>query len=93
MEKKRKERDEDKYGEYRKCDLIHGSAAEIARVWSATEKVLSSARFSTHPTLLEGILFLQLIKKNWSKFTVPECIKLVKEKDSSERFDGFVYST
>jgi hypothetical protein len=43
MEKKRKERDEDKYGEYRKCDFIHGSAAEIEREWCAAEKVLSPA--------------------------------------------------
>jgi hypothetical protein len=52
MEKKRKEQDEDKYGEYRKCDFILGSAAVIERVWSAAEKVLSPARFSTHPSLL-----------------------------------------
>jgi hypothetical protein len=29
MEKKRKERGEDKYGEYLKCDFIVGSAAKI----------------------------------------------------------------
>jgi hypothetical protein len=63
MEKNRKERDEDKYGEYRKCDFIRGSAAEIERVWSAAEKVLSPARFSSHPSLLESILFLQFNKK------------------------------
>jgi hypothetical protein len=61
MEKNRKERDEGKYGEYRKCDFIHDSSPEIERVWSAAEKVLSPARFSTHPTLLEGFLFLQFI--------------------------------
>jgi hypothetical protein len=34
---RRKGRSETKtnYGEYRKCDFIHGSAAEIERVWSA----------------------------------------------------------
>jgi hypothetical protein len=82
MEKKRKERDEDIYGEYRKCDFILGSAAEIERVWSAAEKVRSPARFSTHPPLLESILFLQFNKKHWSKFIVSESIKLVKEEDS-----------
>jgi hypothetical protein len=86
MEKKRKERDEDIYGEYRKCDFILGSAAEIERVWSAAEKVLSPARFSTHPSLLGSILFLQFNKKHWSKFIVSESIKLVKEEDSSIPF-------
>jgi hypothetical protein len=74
--------DRDTMGEYRKCDFILGSAAEIERVWSAAEKVLRPARFSTHPSLLESILFLQF---NWSKFTVSESIKLVKEEDSSKR--------
>jgi hypothetical protein len=82
MEKKRKERDEDKYGD--KCDFILGSAAEIERVWSAAEKVLSPARFSTHPSLLESNFFLQLNRKYWSKFTVSESVKMVKEEDSSK---------
>jgi hypothetical protein len=51
--------------------------AEIERLWSAAEKVLSPARFSTHPTLLESILFSS------------SAIKLVKEEDSSKRYDGF----
>jgi hypothetical protein len=37
MERKRKQRDEIKYGEHRNCDFILGGGAEIERVWSAAE--------------------------------------------------------
>jgi hypothetical protein len=63
IERKRKQRDEIKYGEYRNCDFILGSGAEIERVWSAAEKFLIPARFSTHPLLLEAILFLRFNEK------------------------------
>jgi hypothetical protein len=85
MEKKRKEREEDKYGEYRKCDFILGSAAEIERVWSAAEKGPKSSPFQ-HPSIFALEYTLPPVEqKYWSRFTVSESIKLVKEEDSSKR--------
>jgi hypothetical protein len=84
--KKRKARDDDKYGEYRNCDFMLESGAEIERVWSSVEKVLSPARFSTHPILLEAILFLRFNQKYWTLFTVSQAIKSVRNEESSKRY-------
>lgn len=92
IDKKRKERADEQYGDYRNCDFILGSAAEIERVWSAAEKILTSDRFRTHPILLETILFLRFNKKYWNKHTVMQAIKLVKEDDSNERYEKEVGS-
>jgi hypothetical protein len=40
IERKSKQRDEIKYGEYRNCDFNLCSGAEIERVWFAAEKIL-----------------------------------------------------
>jgi hypothetical protein len=86
IHKKRKERAEERYGEYHKADFILGSAAEIERVWSSAEKILTPARLSTHPIQLEVILFLKYSKKYWNKSTIVQAIKLLKEEDSNERY-------
>jgi hypothetical protein len=86
IDKKRKERDDEKYGEYRSSDLILCSCTEIERVWSAAEKVLTPARFSTHPVLLEAILFLRFNKKYWTQFTVSQAFKLVQKQDLHNRY-------
>jgi hypothetical protein len=86
IHKKRKERAEERYGEYHKADFILGSAAEIERVWSSAEKILTPARFSIHPIQLEAILFLKYNKKYWNKSTIVQAIKLLKEEDSNERY-------
>jgi phosphoenolpyruvate synthase/pyruvate phosphate dikinase len=51
---KKKERAEERYGDYHKADFVLGSAAEIERVWSSAEKILTPARFSTHPISTRG---------------------------------------
>ena len=86
MNRKRKEREEEKYGQHINCDFILGSAAEIERVWSAAERVLTNDRFSTHPVLLEAILFLRFNQKYWTKCTVCQAIKLVQKEDSNKRY-------
>jgi hypothetical protein len=47
---------------------------------------LQPARFSTHPIQLEAILLLKCNRKYWSKSTVAQAIKMVKEEDSNERY-------
>jgi hypothetical protein len=64
--KKRKERAEERYGDYHKADFVPGSAAEIERVWSSAEIFLQPARFSTHPLQPEAILLLKDNRKYWS---------------------------
>jgi hypothetical protein len=55
-------------------------------VWSSGEKILTPARFSTHPIQLEAIIFLKYNKKHWNNSTVVEAIKLLKEVDRNERY-------
>jgi hypothetical protein len=86
IHKKRKERAEEGNDEFHKADFILGSAAEIERVWSSAEKILTPARFSTHPIQLEVILFLKYNKKYWNKSTVVQAIKLLKQEDRNERY-------
>jgi hypothetical protein len=86
IERKRKQRDEIKYGEYRICDFILGSGAEIERVWSAAEKFLIPARFSTHPLLLEAILFLRFNEKYWTQYTVTQATMMVRKDNSNKRY-------
>jgi hypothetical protein len=60
--------------------------AEIERVWSSAEKILTPARYSTHPIQLEAILLLKYNRKYLSNSTVAQTIKMVKEEDSNERY-------
>jgi hypothetical protein len=56
-EGKRKQRDEIKYGEYRNCDFIMDSGAEIERVWSAAEKILNPCPLQHSSSFARGHLF------------------------------------
>jgi hypothetical protein len=86
IERKRKQGKEIKCGEYRNCDFISGSGAEIERVWSAAEKFLIPSRFSTHPLLLEAILFHRFNEKYWTQYTVTQATMMVRKDNSNERF-------
>jgi hypothetical protein len=47
---------------------------------------LTPTRFNTHPIQLEAILLLKYSRKYWSKSTVAQVIKMVREEDSNERY-------
>jgi hypothetical protein len=86
IDRKRKQRDEIKYGEYRNCDFILGSGAEIERVWSAAEKILVPARFSSHSLLLEAILFLRFNENYWTQLAVTQAAMAVRKDNSNKRY-------
>jgi hypothetical protein len=86
IERKRKQRDEIKYGEYRNCDFILGTGAEIERVWSAAEMILVPARFSTRPLLLEAILFLRFNENYKTQLTVTQATMMVRKDNSNKRY-------
>jgi hypothetical protein len=63
-----------------------GSGVEIERVWSAAEKFLIPARFSTHPLLLDAILFLRFNEKYWTQYTVTQATMMVRKDKSNKRY-------
>jgi hypothetical protein len=87
IERKRKQMDAIKYGEYRNCDFILGSGAEIERVWSAAEKNLIPCPLSTHPLLLEAILFHRFNENYWTQFTVTQTTMMVRKDNSNKRYN------
>jgi hypothetical protein len=64
---KAKQRDKIKYGEYRNCDFILGSGAEIDRVWSAAEKILIPNLLHHSNSSARAILFLRFNENYWKK--------------------------
>ena len=54
------------------ADFILGSAAEVERLWSIANNVLTDERKKTSPLLLEGILFLRVNVRLWDMQTVKQ---------------------
>ena len=52
------------------CDFILGSAAEVERLWSLAENILTDGRMSITPLMLETILFLKVNRRFWDATSV-----------------------
>ena len=61
--------------EYINCDFILGSVAEVERVWSISEYILSNHRRSLTPRTLEALVFLRYNEKYWNLELVCEALK------------------
>jgi hypothetical protein len=77
IDKKREER----YEESMENTAIATRFWEVVRRLNSSglqqKKFSSPARFSTHPVLVEAILFLRFNKKYWTQFTVSQAVSLV----------------
>ena len=73
-------------GEYVNCDFILGSAAEVERVWSRAELILTKKRFRLAPIVLEAVMFLKLNYKHWDKNTVALAMRNVSSQLAQDRY-------
>ena len=62
------------------CDFILGSAAEVERLWSIANHVLTDERKKTSPLMLEALLFLRVNIRLWDIHTVKQAYHMSRNE-------------
>ena len=62
-----------------------GSAAEVERLWSLAENIMTDNRMSTSPLMLESILFLKVNRRFWDALSVS---RAMTNDDFNERLQA-----
>jgi len=60
---------------YRNCDFILGSVAEVERLWSVCNALLSDNRKRMSPLVFESIVFLKENRSYWSQSIISKAIE------------------
>ena len=77
--RRRKQKRENPSG-YMDCDFILGSAAEVERLWSIANHVLTDERKKTSPLMLEALLFLRVNIRLWDIHTVKQAYHMSRNE-------------
>ena len=70
---------------YINCDFILGSAAEVERLWSEADAIITKQRASTSPLLVEVILNLNYNRRLWGLNDVVDANKMRLEAGKESR--------
>lgn len=72
---------------YINCDFILGSAAEVERLWSSADEILTKKRLGMHPETFENLLFLKYNMRLWyeDEKMVLRAIRRVQESEKQAR--------
>ena len=62
------------------CSFVGGSSAEVERVWSMSNRVLSPCRAAMHPINLEAIMFLKHNTNSWGYAEVQEAMDMTLQE-------------
>lgn len=69
---------------YRNCHFILGSAAEVERLWSICNYILTDHRKSLTAVLFESLVFLKVNVKFWDLNLVCEAMRSVPDDDAED---------
>lgn len=67
------------------CDFILGSAAEVERLWSVCDNILTDQRKRMTPQLFEALAFLRLNKRFWNQKHVSLAMAMASTELSRKR--------
>lgn len=68
---------------YLNCGFILGSVAEVERLWSVADNILTDNRMRSTPQLVEAILFLRINSRFWDVELVQEAFELLQREESA----------
>jgi len=85
--RKRKHDEHDEFS-YMNADFILGSVAEVERLWSICQFILSDTRSRLEPQLFEALVFLKVNSTLWDIHLVEDAYNTRNDRDDNEENDG-----
>jgi len=72
---------------YVNLDCVVGSAAEVERLWSMANCILTNQRKSLAPVMLEALLFLKHNREHWDEGLVMEAHRAARASLKNDRLE------
>ena len=70
---------------YNNLDIVLGSAAEVERVWSLANYILTNQRGSMEPIMFEALLYLKYNRRFWGPALIRKAYQNARAEKKSER--------
>ena len=85
---RKRKHDEHNDFSYINADFILGSVAEVERLWSICQFILSDTRSRLEPQLFEALVFLKVNSTLWDIHLVEDAYNTRNDRDDNEENDG-----
>lgn len=72
---------------YGNVDFILGSAAQVERLWSIADNVLTDKRKATTLLLFESIMFLRMNERFWNVHLIRDAFHMSRSDRANQRMD------